>query len=73
MSKALLVASLSVLLVACGEKPQTASGIKSDAPSFHGTNRPYVQAGWKQGDKASWEAQLKTRTWNTQNEYVKVP
>ncbi|MGV3569128.1 MAG: hypothetical protein ACO1PB_00920 [Ramlibacter sp.] len=70
---ALLVAAGALALAGCAEKEQTASGIKSDSAPFQGTNRPYVAAGWKPGDKASWEQALKVRTVQGQNEYVKVP
>ena len=33
---------------------------------------PYAVPGWKQGDKGSWEQQVKNRTQQTQNEYTKV-
>jgi hypothetical protein len=60
------------LLVACGDKPQSAGGVKQDTAPFAGTGKPYVEPGWKPGDKASWESHLKARTQNTQNEYSKT-
>jgi hypothetical protein len=71
----LSAAAAALALAACAEREQTASGIKSDAAPFNGTNKqpPYMAAGWKPGDRAAWEAQLKTRTVNGQNDYVKVP
>jgi hypothetical protein len=77
MKRAFLVlasaASAVVGLSACGEKPQTLpSGVKMDAQSFQGTGLPYAVPAWKQGDKVSWEQQLKTRTQQGQNEYNKV-
>ena len=67
-----LAAGLAVL-AGCTEKPQTLdSGVKVDTAAFQGTGSPYAAAGWKQGEKASWEQQLKTRTVNGQNEYTKV-
>jgi hypothetical protein len=61
-------------LSACGEKPQTnSSGVGVDTSAFQGTGKVYAAPGWKQGDKTSWEQQLKTRTQNAQNEYTKVP
>jgi len=60
-------------LSACGDKTQTLqSGVKVDAQAFQGTGMPYAVPGWKQGDKTSWEQQVKTRTQQTQNEYTKV-
>ena len=66
---------LAIVLAACAEREQTASGIKSDAAPWQGTNKqpPFMAAGWKQGDRANWEQQLKVRTVNGQNDYVKVP
>jgi hypothetical protein len=74
--RTVLVLSLAALaLAACAEREQTASGIKSDAAPFNGTNKqpPYTAVGWKPGDRASWEQELKVRTVNGQNDYVKVP
>jgi hypothetical protein len=70
----ILIATLAAVgaLSACTEKPQTLnSGVKVDTAAFQGTGMPYAVPNWKQGDKASWEQQLKTRTTN-QNEYGKV-
>jgi hypothetical protein len=60
-------------LSACGDKPQTLhSGVKVDSHASQGTGMPYAVQGWKQGDKPSWEQQVKNRTQQTQNEYTKV-
>ncbi|MBA3595127.1 MAG: hypothetical protein M3Q12_07210 [Pseudomonadota bacterium] len=62
-------------LAACGDKAQTSSGAKSDVASFQGVTGPgnaYNASGWKPGDKAAWEQQLKTRLQNGQNEYNRV-
>ena len=70
-----LVAALAAAaaLAACGDRTQTLkSGVIADSAAFQGTGKPYAVQGWKQGDKASWEQQVKTRTQNTQNEYLKV-
>ena len=71
----LSLATAALALAACAEREQTASGIKSDAAPFQGTSKqpPFMAAGWKQGDRANWEQQLKVRTVNGQNDYVKVP
>ena len=74
--RTILALSLAALaLAACAEREQTASGIRSDAAPFNGTNKqpPFTAAGWKPGDRANWEQQLKVRTVNGQNDYVKVP
>ncbi|OYD48263.1 hypothetical protein [Acidovorax kalamii] len=58
-------------LAACGEKPQTGAGIRSDAAPYAGTGSNFTEPGWKAGDKASWEAQLKARQQYGQNEYTR--
>lgn len=65
-------ALLALLATAgCGEQPQALTGVKQDTASFQGTGLPYMAPGWKQGDKISWEQQLKTRTQQGQNDYAK--
>jgi len=65
---------LSVALVACKEQPQTIGTSNSgpDKPAFEGTGTAFVAPGWKQGDRTSWEQQLRTRTQMGQNEYNKI-
>jgi hypothetical protein len=72
MMRLLLIVSAALALAACGESPQTKTGVKQDTSLFQGTGLPYAATGWKQGDKTSWEQQLKTRTQQGQNDYVKV-
>jgi hypothetical protein len=64
----------ALLLSACGEQPQVADRTRQDTSLFQGTGKqaPFVAPGWKAGDRNSWEQQLKTRTQNGQNDYVKV-
>ena len=60
-------------LTACGERTQTLdTGARQDTHASQGTGMPFTVPGWKQGDKASWEQQLKTRAQNGQNDYTKV-
>jgi len=69
----ILVAASVALLCACGDQTQTrGQGSSQDAAAFQGTGKPYALQGWKQGDKGSWEQQLRTRTQNGQNDYAKV-
>ena len=74
MRPVLLMAATAALalLAACGEKPQTLGGVKSDVAAFQGVNNQYAAPGWKAGDKTSWEQGLKARAQNTQNEYSKI-
>jgi hypothetical protein len=72
MTRTLLVAAAVCALAACGEKPQGIGGVKQDAAPFTGTgDSKFAQPGWKAGDKASWEQQLKTRAQN-QNDYTRA-
>ncbi|NML43855.1 hypothetical protein HHL11_08850 [Ramlibacter sp. G-1-2-2] len=74
MRRAFILAAGALLLAGCAEKEQTASGIKSDQQPFAGTNHAVFMApSWKPGDRTSWESQLKNRTVQGQNDYVKVP
>jgi len=69
----LIAVAAALTLSACGEKPQAMKdNAKQDTAAFQGTGMPYAAPGWKVGDKVSWEAQLKTRTQNGQNDYTKV-
>jgi major membrane immunogen (membrane-anchored lipoprotein) len=74
MRPVLLTAAVAALalLAACGDKPQTLSGVKNDVPAFQGVNNQYAAPGWKAGDKISWEQGLKARAQNTQNEYSRT-
>lgn len=72
MKHIVLILAAAAALAACGEKPQAAGGARQDAAPYTGTGKSFVQPGWKQGDKASWESQLKARGQNSQNEYTKT-
>jgi len=69
------VAVAALTLGGCGEKKQTMTGAgkKSDpAPWVVGSsaNPAFAAAGWKGGDKAAWEAQMRQRN-QAQNDYVR--
>jgi hypothetical protein len=70
-----VLAAAAVMLVAagCAERPQTAEATqrKSDTPSWQGAENPYMANGWKPGDQASWEEQIKKRAMG-QNEYLRA-
>lgn len=73
MKQGLIIAIGALALTACGERAQTATGVKSDTSFYEGTGHaPFVAGSWKPGDKVSWEQQLKTRVQNGQNDYAKV-
>jgi hypothetical protein len=74
MNRTMTLALLAVFaLAACGEK--TAGAVKkSDVPAFQGSTgqAAYSASGWKAGDQAAWDQQLRTRT-QGQNEYSRAP
>ena len=72
-ARLLAVALAVAALGACGEKPQTtASGArKSDTQAYEGAQSSFAASGWKAGDRAGWEEQMRVRVQN-QNEYVRI-
>lgn len=72
MMRLVLLIAAVLALAACGEKPQTGMGIKSDVPAFQGVSNSFSEPGWKSGDKTSWEEQLKTRAIYGQNDYSRI-
>lgn len=63
--------ALGLVVGACGEKPQESKARKSDVSAFQGGGSSSVAPGWKSGDAASWEAQMKSRAQYGQNEYTR--
>ena len=74
MIRTCLCITAAVLLAACSEDPQVANRTRQDTALFQGTGKsaPYMAAGWKAGDRNSWEQHLKVRTQQGQNDYAKV-
>ena len=73
MTRQLLSVALATLLLgACGEKPQTAATHKVDGKPWESAQSAYTAAGWTTGDKTAWEQQLRQRT-QGQNEYSRAP
>ena len=65
-----LVMIVSVL--GCSETPQPhAAGANRD-PAAQGTGSNFVAAGWKPGDAASWNEQLRKRAQQGQDEYART-
>ncbi|MEY4268206.1 MAG: hypothetical protein RIS90_2741 [Pseudomonadota bacterium] len=67
--KYLLILIAAAGLTACSEKPQSLGTPAQDTAPSLGTGKPYTVAGWKPGDKTSWESQLKARTQYGQNDH----
>jgi hypothetical protein len=73
MKHLLVIIGCTAVLAACGEKPQTAAGLpRSDSAAYTGTGKAYANPDWKQGDKTSWESQLKARGQYGQNDYTRM-
>jgi len=64
--------ALALAGTACSEKPQTAGARKTDAEPWTGTRTAYTAPGWKPGDEASWDSQIRARA-ESQNEYARAP
>ncbi len=67
--------ALTWSLAGCGEKPQTmdASARKADAQPWavsDAANPAFRAPGWKDGDKAAWEQQIRQRN-QAQNDYAR--
>jgi hypothetical protein len=82
MSARLAVAALTALCVialgGCGQRPQAEATYqhgkyqgKPDTRPWDDAPPAYGGAKWTQGDKASWENEIKTRNLS-QNEYVRI-
>ncbi len=72
---ALVLATAFVLstLSACGEKSQDMGSGKTGAAPWAGTGvAAFTAPGWKPGDKASWEGEMRARTQRGQNDYQRI-
>lgn len=68
----LAVLALAMSLSACGEKPQTAGGrIDADGKAWQGAQPGFTAPGWKAGDQAAWQEQIRQRNLK-QNEYLRM-
>ena len=72
MKRFLAIVAGAVLLSACTESPQKLGAASRDVAPYQGTGKAFVAAGWKQGDKAAWESQLKARMQLGQNDYGRM-
>ena len=72
MLRAAFVVAAGALLAACGGPAATETGArKTGAPAYQGAQNPFVAEGWKPGDEASWEQQMRNRA-QAQNEYSRT-
>jgi hypothetical protein len=68
---ALIAVTALVLSQAACEKEQTAATRKPDTKVWSGTDNAFAATGWKAGDQASWEEQMRSRA-QEQNEYTRA-
>jgi len=69
MRSTIAMAMMAACAAGCGDKPQTASAAKkADGKAWDMAQSNHVAEGWKAGDQASWEAQMRLRA-QGQNEY----
>lgn len=72
MKKIIVIFCATLLVAACKEQPQTiGSNSRVDAAPYQGGSA-FTVPGWKEGDKTSWESEMKARTQMGQNDYNKV-
>ncbi len=69
LAAALLAAAFA--LCACSEKVQTAGTRKSDGKPWEANQSAFMASGFKGGDKAAWEAQMRQRA-QSQNEHSRT-
>ena len=74
--RALLILSaalaLALGLVACGERSTGGkTPRKADAKAWQGTDNAFVAPGWKVGEAAAWQDQMRVRA-QSQNEYNRI-
>ena len=71
MKRASIVVGLAVMLCACTEAPQTATARKADDKPWDNASTAYMVPGYKPGDRAAWEQQIKQRI-QGQDEYART-
>ncbi len=72
MKTVIFAALLAAALTACGDKPQALESSRKDSAAYTGTGKAFANQQWKQGDKTSWESQLKARNQYGQNDYNRM-
>lgn len=72
MNRVVFGAVVTLLLGACGDKPQALQTSQRDTPAYTGTGKAFVNPDWKPGDRASWESHLKARSQHGMNDYTRM-
>jgi len=71
MRSTIAMAMMAVCVSGCGDKAQTidqSRAKKADGKAWESSQSAYMAEGWKAGDQAAWEAQMRGRA-QGQNEY----
>ncbi len=64
--------AVAVAVSACGESTSgSKSTKKADGKAWEGAGPTFAAAGWKPGDKASWDEQMRVRA-QSQNDYARA-
>jgi hypothetical protein len=74
MIRLITLAAVSAAILAqagCGEKAQTATQRKVDTKIWSGADNAFGASGWKTGDQAAWEEQMRNRA-QAQNDYARA-
>ena len=74
MRSTIAMAMMAVCVSGCGEKPQAAGqgpAKKADGKAWEQSQSANVAQGWKPGDQASWEAQMRVRA-QGQSEHSRI-
>ena len=70
MRGTIALAMMAAATAGCGDKPQSAGTTKkSDTKGWELAQSGSLAEGWKGGDQAAWETQLRQRAQQGQNEY----
>ena len=64
--------AVAVVMSACGESTSgSKSTKKADGKAWEGAGPTFAATGWKPGDKASWDEQMRVRV-QLQNDYARA-
>ncbi len=72
MRSILIALALAAAVAACERSQSGPSARGRDTPAWDAAQDPFVVPGWKSGDEASWESQIRNRTVAGQNEYPRT-
>ena len=71
MKAVVLALALAAAVASCEKSQSGPSAHGRDTEPWDAAQNPFVVPGWKSGDEASWESQIRNRTAG-QNEYPRI-